>query len=476
MSGSQCRCLEFEEGSEPPACTSVSPTCLNEKLPLKRIVDDSGLKARGCSSIAVSPRRKDSARRDSANGEPVWRDFARAGIAERSHAKLNAEVARNVETSAGGWEARIEATGTNSMLDREKVKRSKLTLIRDAFAGACFVSSSLTAELAAAESLSTGSQKVGASEVATAESLYQEGKRLMDLKKYSEACAALQASNRLDTAVGTLLNLGRCFELNGQFASAWSTFSEAVAMARRTGQPERAELAKNQRERLWPLVPKVIITVRQHERTMKVLLDGEELAAGALGLPLAVDPGEHQLEVLAPGKLSESRTFLAVSPGADPDQQAASVEMGPLVDARPRNPPRETSSSVDDGSTPGRQTEAARRQTEATRWSAWKWAGLSTTLVGISGTGVGLALGIQAKSDARKADCDENNYCSDDGIVQREDAQDLLRDATIVGVSFGALTAIGLTVFLLAPESDTVQVTLRLNGFDQAALSLAGQF
>ena len=336
---------------------------------------------------------------------------------------------------------------------------------------ACVLGSILVAASAGAQSLSVESQKAGASEVATAESLYQEGKRLMELKKYSEACAALQASDRLDTAVGTLLNLGRCFELNGQTASAWSTFSEAAAMARRTGQPQRAELAENQRERLWPLVPKVIITVKQHDRSMKVLLDGEELAAGALGLPLAVDPGEHRLEVSAPGKLSESRTFVAASPGADPNQQAVNVEMGPLslVDPEPSNAPGERDSSTESSSPQERQTEAA-------RWSAWKWAGLSTTLVGISGTGVGIALGVQAKSDAKKAECDENSYCSDVGVAQREDAQDLLRDATIVGVSFGALTALGLTVFLLAPESDSVQVTLKLDGLDQAALSLAGQF
>ncbi|MBK7777474.1 MAG: hypothetical protein IPI43_25675 [Sandaracinaceae bacterium] len=83
-----------------------------------------------------------------------------------------------------------------------------------------------------ADAQSTGSQ-------AAAEALFREGRRLMEEGNYDEACPKFEASNRLDVAVGTLLNLGVCWEQGGRLASAWATFLEAAALAARTGSPER---------------------------------------------------------------------------------------------------------------------------------------------------------------------------------------------------------------------------------------------
>src|ERR1700722_8909097 len=74
-----------------------------------------------------------------------------------------------------------------------------------------------------------------AKEGAEAEVLFFEGKQLMLAGKYAAACAKLAASERLDPAAGTLMNLADCYEKNGQLASAWVTFRDAATASERDG-------------------------------------------------------------------------------------------------------------------------------------------------------------------------------------------------------------------------------------------------
>jgi hypothetical protein len=53
-----------------------------------------------------------------------------------------------------------------------------------------------------------------------AQSLFDDGQRLMQAGKLAEACAAFESSQKLDPAVITLLNLADCRERNHQLATA----------------------------------------------------------------------------------------------------------------------------------------------------------------------------------------------------------------------------------------------------------------
>ena len=76
-----------------------------------------------------------------------------------------------------------------------------------------------------------------------AEVLFQEGKKLLKEGKIAEACDKLEASDRLESSIGTLLNLADCREKTGQLASAWAAFVKAAQSAKRSGD-HRFHLAK----------------------------------------------------------------------------------------------------------------------------------------------------------------------------------------------------------------------------------------
>src|SRR3954469_15952451 len=111
------------------------------------------------------------------------------------------------------------------------------------------------------------------SDKTTAEELFSEGRKLMAAGKYAEACPKLEASLKLDSGVGTMLNLAECYEKNGQTASAWTEFREAISAARDSGSKDREELARGRARALEPKLSRLTIMVAKGQ-TVEVTRDG----------------------------------------------------------------------------------------------------------------------------------------------------------------------------------------------------------
>jgi hypothetical protein len=152
-----------------------------------------------------------------------------------------------------------------------------------------------------------------------AETLFREGRQLMQAGDYEHACPKLAESQRLDPATGALLNLAACHEAQGLVATAWLEYAEASSLARRAGENDRQELADERVRALAPILPRLTVAVSAQTgaEQISVTLDGTSLGAGSLGVAAPVDPGAHTVVASAPGKKAWSQevTLKANEPG-----------------------------------------------------------------------------------------------------------------------------------------------------------------
>src|SRR5262245_2576555 len=82
-----------------------------------------------------------------------------------------------------------------------------------------------------------------AAQPADAQRLFDDGRRLLAAGKLAEACAAFDASERLDPRPTTELNAAACHERSGELATAWAAYQDAERMARASGEPTLQQAA-----------------------------------------------------------------------------------------------------------------------------------------------------------------------------------------------------------------------------------------
>src|SRR5438445_10663209 len=98
----------------------------------------------------------------------------------------------------------------------------------------------------------------GGTDAAIAEALFQEGRKLVEQKHFSEACPKFAESQRLDPGIGTLLNLAACHELEGKTATSWSEFTQALGQAEHEARADAREFSRLHLAAPTPKLPKTV--------------------------------------------------------------------------------------------------------------------------------------------------------------------------------------------------------------------------
>lgn len=292
----------------------------------------------------------------------------------------------------------------------------------------------------------TGTSAVAQSPAALAEALFQEGKRLMTEGQYASACPKLAESQRLDPGTGTLLLLASCREHEGKLAAAWSDFVEAQAQAAHARRKDRVAVAADGVKRLLPRLSRLTVSVRPDARVpgLLVKVDGAVLSEAAWGVSTHVDPGEHVVEAIAPGRLPFRQTLSAAA------AETKVVEVGPLeVPAAPSPAPPAPAAASSRSSSPVGAVEPGQaipgqRTEPPSRVPSYVVGGL-----GAASVLVGLAyFGAKARSDNRAANslCPDTACASEEGLAKGDSAASAARMANVfVGIG---LVGVGAGSFL----------------------------
>lgn len=135
---------------------------------------------------------------------------------------------------------------------------------------------------------------------ATAESLFIDGNKLMIRGKFAEACAAFEASNRIEPRAGTLLRLGDCREQTQQLASAWSAYKDARSAATDSRKRQYATAKVTALEkRLSQLT--VSVSDKSQIPGLALTRNGSPFAPALWNRPLPVDGDDYVITARAPG-------------------------------------------------------------------------------------------------------------------------------------------------------------------------------
>src|SRR5690348_16268833 len=143
----------------------------------------------------------------------------------------------------------------------------------------------------------------GASNEAAAQALFDQARTLMQSGKLVEACAKFAESNRLSPGAGTMLNLGACYEKNGQTASAWAIYADAASAADKANRKDWATRARTRMTAIAPDLSKLTINVPAGAKVdgLAIKRDATDLGASGWGVAIPVDPGSHTIAAIVPG-------------------------------------------------------------------------------------------------------------------------------------------------------------------------------
>ncbi len=156
-----------------------------------------------------------------------------------------------------------------------------------------------------------------------AQTLFDEARDLMREGNFADACPRLAESQRLEPGGGTLLNLALCWEKAGRLGRAAQTFAAAEKQAIADGREDRRSFAVEHLGLLLARAPKAII-VGDILPKGAVRVDGELVPISQLGEPRPLDPGQHTIQVSAPGYVPWSQKFAVF------ERETKRVEIPPL--------------------------------------------------------------------------------------------------------------------------------------------------
>ena len=275
---------------------------------------------------------------------------------------------------------------------------------------------------------------------AAADALFDTARASMSKGDFASACEQFRASDKLDPAVGTELNLADCEEKRGHLASAWELYRTVADKLAETD--ERLPLARARAEALAPRVPKLTLNLAAGASKDSTVRDGNvDLGSAVFGVALPVEPGPHELVVSAPGFAPRSFQFRL----AEGEVQVLTVLPGSALGAE------KTRAKSPLAPHPSPRADTAHSGSGA------RTLGFALAGVGVAGLGVGAIAGILELGKQRAIDdgCHPDKSCTSAGLAAAKSGR-TLEMVSNIGWVVGA-GALGAGAYFLLTSSPSTQ-------------------
>jgi hypothetical protein len=302
---------------------------------------------------------------------------------------------------------------------------------------------------------------------AEAEVLFRDGRKLIQAGKLAQGCDKIEASDRLESSVGALLNLGDCREKLGELASAWAAFRKAESQAKHAGNDEKRRAEA--RRRAAALEPRLVYLVLQIDRPASGLVvrrDDAPVDAALWNTAVPIDPGTYEISAAAPGFLPW-RTRVAIDARlrrrvvSIPELEAEPPAAAPVAAARA---PAAPATAVH-----------ARAPRRSTTWTTSRKVSAVAAAAGAGALGAGAFFGWRARSLAERADrrCPDVMCGDPTGLSLNADARAAASTANILYAAGGAAALTAAVLWFAGKPGDTA---IRPGVAGHAGISLVGRF
>ena len=263
-----------------------------------------------------------------------------------------------------------------------------------------------------------------------ADRLFQEARERMAKGDHRGAYPLFVESQRVDPQRTTLMNLAMCEEQLGHPAAALQHWREGVS-----GLPAddpRVPVATAKIEELERAVPRLSLTLPPDAPPgTRLTIDDREVPPEALGREMRVDPGPHEVVVLAPGRESAKQT-LALASG---ETRATVLALGaPLAG-------------------PGVAPRPVRAEPPPASWASRHQGSLIAGGAAVVLAGVGAGLGVKTWQhyDDLASNC--TAPCPRDEIDAVE-SEALWTNIAFTGAAVAAVTAASIYLFVETDDAD----------------------
>jgi hypothetical protein len=313
---------------------------------------------------------------------------------------------------------------------------------------------------------------------AGAEALFREGRTLIKQGNLKAGCDKLEASEKLESSVGTLLNLGDCREKLGKLASAWAAFRKAESIAKRDGNDKkRQQEAKRRALKLEPDLANITVQVGPKSKSDGLVIkrDGEVVDAAVYGTAIVVDPGSHTVVAEAPGYKSWK---LDVSVGKGGKRWVVVPTLDKLPEpAKPAPPPPIAETPPAPSVIVDQPPPAPRTVIVQPTWNTARGVAVALGVVGAGAIGTGIYFGNRAKDLQSQSDeiCPTTTCDDPQGLSLNDRARDKAFTANVLFVAGGAAVVAGTVMWFVAKPDETTVIAPTISESHVGA-SLTGRF